>query len=304
MSILEYSSCIKIDFDKAILNDVGAVTGTEYKQILNFAQLASGSNSTYPLSRAFDGSTSTYWRSSSTVAGQWIGANFGEARAVSKIRAYFGYSSGRPNAYVLQGSNDYSTWDDIISGNFPNSSAWQELLIDGYSYQYWRLVFNSRHSSYYTCSELEFYYTRNTFDTTGWTVTSDEYTTEPNGEESITEHTVRRVSRSEDNKSLYVWLDIEDRLRYPRSVTVNFSGSLSGPGGAQVEPFIETFTPVGITPIFNPNAPDHLTITSNFALSVKEVVYSSAKLDEPADQICILPASMALTITHVGTLPL
>lgn len=308
MSVFEYSSCIKIDFDKAILTDVGAVTGTEDKKILitRFAPIASGSHPSYPLSRAFDGSTSTYWMpSSTTVAGHWLGADFGEARSVSKIRAYFGHTYGRPNAYVLQASNDYSTWDDVISGNFLNSSAWQEIIIDGYSYQYWRLVFNSKYSSYYSCSELEFYYTRDTFDTTGWTVTSQEYTTEPNGEESITEHTVRRVSRSEDNKSLYVWLDLEDRLRYPRSVTVSFNGSMVGPGGAQVEPFTETFTPVGITPLFNPNAPDHLAILSpDITMAVKEIEYESYKLDEPADQICILPPSMALTITHVGTLPL
>ena len=138
-----------------------------------------------------------------------------------------------------------------------------------------------------------------------WQITGAEYTTEPMGEAIDKEYTIDKITKSEDNKSLYIWLDLGNRMKYPRSVTVNFSGSLSGPGGAQVEPFIETFTPVGITPIFNPNAPDHLTITPNFALAVKEVVYSSAKLDEPADQICIYPANFtSILVTHVGTLPL
>ena len=101
----------------------------------------------------------------------------------------------------------------------------------------------------------------------------------------------------------------DDYSRFPSvvgDITVEYDaslGNLAGSGGA-VESFIETFTPTELVPIFNPNAPDHLTIALNFALAVKEVEFESYKLDEPADQICILPPSMALTITHVGTLPL
>ncbi len=301
MSVFDYSSCIKIDFDKAILTDVSIIMPSAEQRLTDFIPAVSGTYSgSYPVDQAFDGSTSTYWRASSTAAGQWIGFYNAKKTVLSKIRVYFGYSSGRPNAYVVRGSNDNSTWTDVASGNFTNASAWQEITCSGYKFRYWRLVFNSRFSSYYTCSEIEFY----ELVIPGWQITGEEYTTEPMGEAIDKEYTIDKITKSEDNKSLYVWLDLGNRMKFPRSITVTFNGLLSGPGGAQVEPFTETFTPVGITPIFNPNAPDHLTITSDFALTVKEVVYSSAKLDEPADQIGIFPSSMSITVIHVGTLPL
>ena len=124
MSVFEYSSCIKIDFDKAILTDVSAIVPSAEQRLNDFIPAVSGTYSSYSIDRAFDGSTSTYWRASSATAGQWIGFSTAKKTTLSKIRVYFGYSSGRPNAYVVRGSDDNATWTDVTSGNFVNSSVW------------------------------------------------------------------------------------------------------------------------------------------------------------------------------------
>jgi hypothetical protein len=92
-------------------------------------------------------------------------------------------------------------------------------------------------------------------------------------------------------------------MKHPIAVTVDFSGSLMGLGGSSVEPFTETFTPVNITPIFNPNDPEYLTVkVPSIAMQVKEVQYVSAK---NADEYLTAKVSgIDILVTKVGSLPL
>ena len=300
MSILEYSRCIKIDFDKPILTDVSTIVPTEETIESGFSLSVSGTNSSYTSANLIDGNTSTYWRASSTGSGQWIMASFSVLKYISKMRFYFGYSSGRPNAYSIQGSFDNSSWTEVLSGNFVNDSIWQEVLInEPIYYKYWRVVFNSKHSSYYTCSEIEFY----SKQYVGWNVYGSQYNTEPSGELLTEPYQIVKITKSADNLSLFLWLHEQARMKHPITVTVDFSGSLMGLGGSSVEPFIETFTPVNITPIFNPNDPEYLTMkVPSITMQVKEVIYSSAQSGD--EYLTAKVSGIDILVTKVGSLPL
>ena len=114
------------------------------------------------------------------------------------------------------------------------------------------MVFNSKYSSYYTCSEIEFY----SKQYVGWNVYGSQYNTEPSGELLNEPYQIVKITKSAGQLILVFVATRTGRMKHPATVTVDFSGSLMGLGGSSVEPFIETFTPVNITPIFNPNDPN------------------------------------------------
>jgi len=310
MSVFDYSASIEITFDKAILSDPEIVTGTEEYEIWTplegaaHTPLSSGDNASYPKANAFDQSTSTYWRSSSTTAGQWIGRDFAEAVTVTKVVARFDYSSGRPNAYQLQGSDDGSAWADVATGNFTNASGDQTISISSTTYRYWRLYFTTKYSSYYTCTELSFYGTRNTFAVPGWTVSANEYKTSPGGTPVLETYIVRKVTKP-DNYTIKLWLDLADRMKYPAGdVTVAYDGllgNLRGANDAAVESFSISATAVNITPIFNPQGVENIEIASVSASgTISVVTYSSAQ--DGTENIEIASLSATGTLIHIDNL--
>lgn len=324
MSIFDYQAAIKVTFDKEIVSDPEIITGTEYYEVKipyesAWTFISSGDNASYPKQSAIDGNTSTYWQSSSTAAPQWIGKDFGQSVTLDSVRVSMEYSSGRINAYEIQGSDDGITYNTVASGNFTNASGYQVKDFTPTTYRYWRLYATSKFSSYYTVSELEFCVKRNTYNVAGWTVTGTEYNFNPDGTTRNETYTVRKVTKAPDNLSVTLWLEMSDRMRSPAGdVTVSYDkllGNLLGDFDAQVESFQVTFTPTNIVRYDNPHGEEHLSAAANMTVSVMEVAYKYipaesntfliVDYDNPyMDEHLSATANMTVVVTKVGDLPL
>lgn len=324
MSIFDYQAAIKITFDKPIVTDPEIVTGTEYYKIPVPVEsvrtfISTSDYSGYPKTQAFDRDNNTYWRANTTNAGEAIGKDFGQAVTLTKIGVQMDYSSGRINAYLIQGSDNGVDWNTVASGNFTDASGEQAVTFAATTYRYWRINGQSKFSSYYTVTELYFYGTRNTYSVAGWTVTGSEYTYQPEGATVAGSYTVRKVTKSEDDMSVILWLDMFDRMRDPAGlVTVAYDkllGNLIGPYSAQVESFSVQFTPTNIVPYSNPNGRENLSALANMTVSVMEFAcrYIPAESntflvpdqDNPyMDEHLSSQANMTVVVTNVGGLPL
>jgi hypothetical protein len=303
MAAYEYGSAIKVTFDLPVFTSLpGALSTEEYIPAGGSAAalIASGFNSSYPTINAFDGSTSTYWRSSSTTAGQWIGKDFGRDVTLTKVIVRMDYSSGRINAYQLQGSADGTTWADVASGNFINASGDQIVTFSAATYRYWRLYATSKFSSYYTVSEMRFYGSRITYDTTGWIVTGYEPDKSPEGGLVPTTYSIRKITKVDDDYSVILWLDLRNRMEHPQGlVTVDFTGSLQGPGNAAVAPFTLTFTPSNIAPIFNPHDSERISLSVSVTATRMRIYYESY---QSADENIEITPAITASLIHVNDL--
>jgi hypothetical protein len=193
----------------------------------------------------------------------------------------------------------------VASGNFANASGWQDVTFAATTYQYWRLYFTSRYSSYYTCSELMFYGTRNVYDVAGWSVTADEPLYSPAGALGQVTYTIRKITKSGDNLTLTLWLDMMDRMRAPQGLVVvhydQLTGGLLGPGNMAVVSFDLSFTPDSLTPAPNPGPSEYLTAQAAVTVSCFDVTYLYVKA---ADEYITATADIDVTVTKVGELPL
>lgn len=99
---------------------------------------------------ACDGLDVSRWRSGGPMPHWWkydLGA--GVTKIVQKIRLLGGAIPGDGDLgsfkdFILQGSNDDSTWDDIYSGTQVNNLAWQEYtFVNSTPYRYYRVYITS-----------------------------------------------------------------------------------------------------------------------------------------------------------------
>ncbi len=324
MSVLDYQAAIQITFDKAIVTDPAIITGTEYykpsyNEVTPMAAISSSDRAGYPKEQAFDGSVSTYWRANSTTSGQWIGRDYAGPVTLCKFQARADTVDGRIKDYKLQGSSDGATWVDVVSGTFTDSAGWQGSTFAATTYRYWRLYMVSKYWSYYTCTELEFYTARSVYSTAGWTVTGYEHDCAPGGNLLAATYTVHKVTKTPDNLSVILWLDVFDRMRSPVGlVTVSYDktlGNLQGALLAAVNSFSLTFTPNNIVRYDNPNDAENLTAQIIITVTVSEIAYkympaeSNTFLildwDNPyMDENISAYANMTIIVTNVGGLPL
>ena len=89
------------------------------------AVTASGQYSSYSPDRAFDGSTSTYWRPNTIPA--WVQIELSEPILLTGFRWNTQSSSYRPKGFSLLGSNDGIDWDILYSGESPSATYWKEF---------------------------------------------------------------------------------------------------------------------------------------------------------------------------------
>ena len=308
MALLDYSGAIKITFDRPIINDPTVVLSTEaYKPIgnpyLGKSPISSSSYSGYTPATAFNGSTGDLWCAASGAVGNWIGLNFNTPTTIDKIRLYVGNSTYTVNGYEIQGSDDGSAWTTVATGNFSNAIGWNEATFEPTSYQYWRLITTSMYNTgRWYVYELEFCETRNVYDVSGWTVTSQEYRHVPGAELLAKTHTVRKVTRSADMLSVTLWLDMYSRMKAPAGlVTVAYDktlGNLKGMGNLQVESFTLTFTPANITPVNNALVTEFIELTPIANPVHTHIYYTNSQGEE---HITLTP-SVTATLIHIDDL--
>lgn len=149
---------IGIKFSEKLTGDVTGWVPTPVARGDYFRPIgtATGSSqySSYAPSRAFDGSTSSYWYTR-TTGDQWVQIELAEPTWVYGFRWYIG-SSYRPNGFDFQGSNDGENWEGILANNSPNETGWHEFPTDSpKKYKYYRWTVTSRYSSYLYVYEIE-----------------------------------------------------------------------------------------------------------------------------------------------------
>jgi len=324
MSIFDHQAAIKITFDKPIVTDPCIVTGVEYYNprsptaILPIVFSQSSANGNQTGDKAFDGLTTTEWLSTLTATPQWCSKDFGADVTISKL-TYIELGGYRVNSYEVQGSNNGSEWNTVHAGNFANVATLQEVTFAPATYRYWRLACYSKYGTYYAASEVQFLSVRNTYDVTAWAVSGSEYAYQPEGAAVAGPYTIRKVTKTPDNMSVILWLDMFDRMRDPAGqVTVTYDkllGNLIGPYSAQVESFSVQFSPGDIIPYSNPHGRDNISALANMTVSVMEVTYKyvpaesdtflAPDQDNPyMDESLSAQANMTVVVTKVGDQPL
>lgn len=309
MSVYEWSSGIKIMFDRRITTVMSEINGMEdfpsADLATSFVLMGTADYSSYIKQNAVDGNTATYWRSNSTVAGQWLGVDFGTSVPAYKLRIRMDYASGRINGYKVEGSDDAITWNTMASGNFINASGWQDVTFESISYRYWRIYTTSRFSSYYTITEFVFYAQRDAYSIpAGWVITGLEPDKSPEGQLVPTNYSIRKIEKADGDYSVILWLTLPDRMKYPiGNVTVTFNGIMQGAGGGYVEPFVLSFAPQNISPIFNPNDVARIEMASiTLTIARLQVQYISGfNSDEYATEM--LDVTLNMIRTHINDLP-
>ncbi len=115
------------------------------------ASVASADSVVAAVANAFDGDTSTSWISSSTDFPHWlkIDMGVGVSKIARRVRIWSEAVStalgGSGNEVIIQGSQDNSNWEDLISLTvetdiFTNLAAYQEFFFDNFiGYRYYRL---------------------------------------------------------------------------------------------------------------------------------------------------------------------
>jgi len=100
--------------------------------------------SSYPASKAFDDSSTTFWDSANSAFPHWIKYTLGGEEIANKLRLKPRIVSGGNGVsvknFLLQGSNNDASWTTLLDDASENSIDWQEWTFSNtVSYQYYRL---------------------------------------------------------------------------------------------------------------------------------------------------------------------
>lgn len=145
--------------------------------------------------------------------------------------------------------------------------------------------------------------TRNTYDVTGWLVTGYEPTMSPGGELVLTTYDILKITKTEDDLSIILWLDPRQSMMHPQgNISIQFNGTLLGVGNTPVASFLTAFKPANVVPLFKPNDPEYITISAGATVTVFEVTYLTAQNGDEYLQAGVYAAT--IVITNVGGLPL
>lgn len=302
---LDYSTGIMITFDKPIMSEPEIQTGITPNVLRNvFAPLSSSDyNTTNSKDKAFDKNDSTYWRGSSSGGPEWIGADLGSLVNVTKCRIHTG-SIYRPKTYIIEGSADGTSWNAVAAGDLANTTGWQEVAFTGAAYRYWRAYFTAPYTTYFAVRDIEFYGTDIVYSTSGFLVSGNRYAMSPEGASESHNYIIKRITKTEDNLSVIIWLALTDRLKYPDGyLTVSYdktSGNLVGTGSAQVESFSLSFLPEDFTILFNPHDLEKIALSLTQENEIIRIYYSSFQMG--TNETITASLSQANEIIHVDDL--
>ena len=302
MSAFDWTSGIKIEFDKPIVSTVEIATGSEIKTYQPHVITASSSYQSQLPELAVDGNDSTYWRSNNSIP-VWLACDFGKIVSLDTMRVVK-LSSYRPRGYTLQVSADGSSWTDLKSGEMTNATGEEIISFEAASNRYWRLYITSLWSSRCHIGELTFFGEIPIYSSNGFTVTGMQYRESPQGVAELNDFRVRKITKSPDEKSVFVWLWLDDRLKYPvDQINVAYDksvGNLAGAQSAQVDSFSLTFAPTNLTPFFNPHNAENIDVAITHENELIHIFYEFYQADEDGN------ISVAMThaneIIHVNDL--
>ena len=252
-------------------------------------------SSSYDPSNLFDGSTSSYWRTSSSMP-QWVKIKFSTATWVNAFRWYT--SSYRPNAFILEGSNDDETWTTLVEGNSENSTGWKEFYFEAGSYLYLRWTINSIYSSRLYIYEIE---VATGFGNEGaFKVIGQEYKY-VNGPLITKEYPVDKVEYhpTEAKSILLTMQQHEEFNNVIGDLTVEYdatAGSLLGIGGG-VESFSVNFRPLNLVKTPSPNPEENITVSPSISLDFVPITYEGR---EASDSLSVAPAVFSVELIQTG----
>lgn len=294
MSAFDWTSGIKIDFDAEIKSTVEIASGSETKTHRPHVITASSSYQSQVPQLAIDGDNSTYWRSNNSLP-VWLACDFGKTVSINTFRIVK-MASQRPRGYTIQGSEDNLSWADLKTGEMTNATGEEVIEFEAASHRYWRLYVTSLWSSRCHIGELEFFGDIPVYSLNGFTVSGMQYATSPQGVAELNDFRIRKITKSLDEKSIYVWLWLDDRLKYPvDQINVSYDksvGNLSGAQSAQVDSFSLTFAPTNLTPFFNPHNAENIDVTITHKNELIHIFYEFYQAAEDGN--------ISVAVTHAN----
>ena len=144
--------------NSAYSNEANATTSAASGNLaLNKPATAFSTNGSNVASRAFDASTSTYWRSGSLTSNpvNWLRVDLQTAQTVSRVVVKW-RSSYYAKTYQIQISNDDVNWTTVLTDNAGNGGT-DDVSFAAVSARYVRLYMTVKNSSSYRVNEMEIY---------------------------------------------------------------------------------------------------------------------------------------------------
>ena len=133
----------------------------------------------------------------------------------------------------------------------------------------------------------------------GFVVTGFEPSMSPGGALVPTTYSVKRVAKAEDGLSITIYLNLAGRMKYPQGlVTVAYTktlGNLAGRFSSLVEDFLISFTPTNITPIFNPQAQENISLSVS-GIAARHLIHF---IDTAANENISLSVSAVAVRYHI-----
>jgi hypothetical protein len=286
---------IIIEFDQDLTNEFSALSyGLNSFPTYGGNWFGSSVYSGTSYQMAFNRSTSDYWRSNSTTAPQWVGVDLYSTKKIGRMKVYL--SSNPPNAFVLQGSNDGTTYSDVYSGNFANTTGWQTFDFTPADYRYWRVYCTSLHSTRLYIYEVELYESVLKGNTGGFTVTQKEYQADVLTDVTLTLDSVEKIA----SNKIQLNLNPYSRIKTNQNITVNYSqplGNLAGTAGV-VNTFTRTFTPTDI--VNTPHSWNREYLSSGVSDLDVHTHQVTHKEGYETERLSARIADLTITVTYVG----
>lgn len=116
-------------------------------------------STSYPATQAFDGSTSSYWRTAaSATKGAYLIVKVDSVIRLTGFRLYPSTSSYRPGSFVLSMSDNGEDFIDVYSGECSSTASWVDYEFESDVFAtYIKITFDGINSSRLYVYELELY---------------------------------------------------------------------------------------------------------------------------------------------------